>query len=245
MRKRQKEIEELHSEMVNAIQKDIDKQKLAADLLLQRLFKIADLIKRTPEIIGKARERVELGNPPGKKGSIGDAVNWESLLSSVPNHVKFIVIADDSDFFSPLNTNRVNEFLFDEWVTRKKSKPQFYRKLSSFFKEHYPTISLKTEQEKDGLIERLAASSNFAATHSLIAQLSKYDGFTQKQVEDLVNALKMNNQVLWIIDDEDVHAFYKNIYDKYFFSLIDQSDELEKLLASPKAPPDSDDEIPF
>jgi len=246
IRELQKKMEEAHSDLISAIQKDINDQKLSADSLIQKLFGIAKVIKRTPDIIDRARERVELGNPPGKKGSLGDAVNWESLLSSKPEKFTITIISDDSDFCSPLNTNDINEFLREEWKSKKIYSIKFYRKLSHYFKENYPDINLKTENEKDLLISKLSTSPNFSSTHNIISHLSKYDGFTRKQVEDIVNALIYNNQVRWIITDPDINEFYRNIYDNYFFNVLEHVDELEALLEG-KNIQDlfEDDEIPF
>ena len=46
-----------------------------------------------------------------------------------------------------------------------------------------------------------------------------------------MSALLLNYQVRWIVDDEDVHTFYKKIYDDHFFGLIDHHEELERLLS--------------
>ncbi len=245
MKGAQKDLEKLHSEMVGAIQADIQERELAADKLLQRLFGIANQINRTPEILAAARERVELGNPPGKKGSFGDAINWECLLATVRSRTPLIMIADDSDFYSPLDASKINEFLDCEWKQKKDSDVTFHRNLSSFFREHYPNINLKTEQEKDALIESLSASPNFASTHSLIAALSTYDVFTLKQAEDIARACLNNTQVRWIIDDSDVHDFVQRIYEDRFLYFDDEFEEIGRLLNPPKGPPEQDDEIPF
>ncbi|MYB26242.1 MAG: hypothetical protein F4X32_01915 [Candidatus Dadabacteria bacterium] len=138
-------LEELHRTTTEDIQQDIDNQKLPADLLLKDLFSRATRIDNTPELIECARQRVELGNPPGKKGSIGDAVIWESLLGKTTNEDDIYIVSDDADFGSPLDGGKLNEFLWQEWVSRKQSELYFHRKLSEFFKEEFPEIHLKTE----------------------------------------------------------------------------------------------------
>ena len=100
---------------------------------------------------------------------------------------------------------------------------------------NYPDINLATESEKDSLIEQLSSSGSFATTHSVVAGLSKYNGYSEKQAEDLVNALLLNNQVRWIASDEDVRGFYKKIWNDHFFSLLEHDDELKKLLVEPEA----------
>lgn len=234
MRVAQKQLEEAHSQLIAHIQEDVSKQQLNADKLIEKLFSHALLVKRTPQIILKARERMDLGNPPGKKGSLGDAINWESLLEKVPETFRLFIIADDSDFSSPLNSNKINEFLLDEWKTKKKADLYFYRKISAFFKVFFPDINLKTEEEKDALIERLASSSSFAETHAIIAALSKFTSFAQKQAEDLLNVLLLNNQVRWIGDDDDVRNFYEKIIDNHGYLFLHQFnlDEVQKTIGA-------------
>lgn len=241
IREAQKECEKHHAAMIAQIEKDIDERKLEADLLLVDIFKLAKKIERSSDIMSKARERMEIGNPPGKKDSLGDAINWESLLTSVPKKIKLSIIADDADLYSPLDTSKLDEFLIHEWEAKKGSVPQFYRKLSDFFRKNYPDINLATEFEKDDLIEKLSSSGTFATTHSIIAALSNHSGFSAKQAEDLVKALLLNNQIRWIVSDDDVHNFYKKLYDDHFFSLFEHDEELGKLLAEPEEL----EEVPF
>ena len=54
--------------------------------------------------------------------------------------------------------------------------------------------------------------------------------FTQKQVEDLVDALLTNRQIHMIIADDDVKEFYQAIYDNYSSLLTRrQVDSFEEL----------------
>ena len=217
--------------MVNDLQEDIDNKKLDADRLLQKLFSLATILDRTQQLIDSARERVELGNPPGKKGSIGDALNWETLLSETPDRKPLCLISGDTDFASPLSNDHLRDFLQEEWKEKKESKLQFYRTLTAFFKEHFENINLETEMKKDELIQNLTESGSFARTHALIERLSDCDTFTQKQAEDLLDALLINNQVNLIIGDHDVKEFFQKLYDKYYLPLVgtDKNEDLENL----------------
>jgi predicted nucleic acid-binding protein len=60
-------------------------------------------IKRTPEIIKKAHQRKCIGNPPisEKKTTIGDEINWESLLDKVKDDL--IIISDDHTYRHDFN----------------------------------------------------------------------------------------------------------------------------------------------
>ena len=53
---------------------------------------------------------------------------------------------------------------------------------------------------------------NYATTHALIAKLSEYNEFTQKQLEGLVDALLSNGQVYRIVEDYNIKKFYEDIY---------------------------------
>jgi hypothetical protein len=159
--------------------------------------------------------RVRLGNPPGKEGSMGDAVSWECLLARVQNGTDIFLVSEDKDFRSQLSEGSFNEFLVHEWEEKKASKVHFYSKISDFFKEQFPNIKIASEAERDLLIEQLANSGSFASTHLLIAKLAKQPDFSTAQVEQLVNIPESNNQVGWIIGDPDVHEFYSSLLQKY------------------------------
>lgn len=231
--------------MAKDLERDIENQKLAADLLLQKLFGLATKLARTRQLIESARQRVELGNPPGKRGSIGDALNWEALLSEVSTGDRISLISGDSYFASPLSKDQLRDFLRQEWSDRKNSELYFYRTLSTFFAKHSANINLKTETEKDGLIQDLIKSANFQMTHALIASLSEYEGFTQKQVEDLVDAVLTNSQVGWILGDDDVMEFYQWLYRKYHFHMSDKAEVLKSLLEGSEARDADGVEVPF
>ena len=138
-------LEELHRKTTEDMRQDIDNQRLPADLLIKDLFSRATKIDNTLELIECARQRVELGNPPGKKGSTGDAMIWESLLAKTPDEEDIYIVSDDADFRSPLDSGKLNEFLWQEWISKKQSELYFHRKLSEFFKEKFPEIHLRTE----------------------------------------------------------------------------------------------------
>ena len=234
MQKRLEQLKEFHREMTTDIQKDIDGRKLPADSLIQQLFSLATKLDNAEESIDRARLRIGLGNPPGKKGSLGDAVIWETLLTEVKKGDNLCIVSDDTDFCSPLNRDSLSEFLQQEWINTKESKLYFYRSLSEFFKGNSLEIDLETENEKDIFIQGLKESPNFASTHVLIAKLSEYGGFTQKQVEDLVDALFTNSQIGMILIDDDVKEFYQAIYDNYSSLLTpDKGITLKNYLTTP------------
>lgn len=164
---------------------------------------------------------MDVRNPPGKDGSLGDAINWEGLLESVPDNEVLHLVADDRDYYSVLDENKLKDFLQDEWTEKKGESISFYRRLSQFFKEHYPDIKLASELEKELSIRSLINSSNFASTHNAIEKLSKYSEFNKSQVNEIVQIAISNTQVNWIICDQDIYEFYSALIDNHD-QLIDE-----------------------
>ena len=88
MKKVQKLASEIEKELSSLI-KELDRQirtsSLHADKLISELFGLAMRIDLPRGILDSARMRHDRGNPPGKTGSYGDAINWECLLAVCPN----------------------------------------------------------------------------------------------------------------------------------------------------------------
>lgn len=210
-----KKADALHAELLAKITVDAENELLSADKLVASLFNTGNTIATTDEIYSCASKRVQLGNPPGKHGSLGDAVSWECLLREVPNGDDIHVVSGDKDFRSQLSDDCVNEFLEHEWWETKRSNVFFYGKISDFFKSKFPNIKIAAELERDSLIRRLANSKSFATTHIVIAKLSTHTEFSPSQVEQLVEIPDGNGQVGLIIGDADVHEFYAALLQQY------------------------------
>jgi len=172
------------------------------------------VLPRTETIIAAARLRREVGNPPGKSGSAGDAINWETILANPPSDDLYFVTAD-SDYSSPVDPARFNEFLLAEWMGATSKSLYYYTQLSRFFKEKFPTIQLADEVEKDLLAQALLASGSFAETHRLVGKLSQYSAFTPTQAALIAEAATTNDQVGSIASDSDVRALLRRIVTKY------------------------------
>tara|TARA_B100000315_G_scaffold171811_1_gene160349 strand:+ start:743 stop:1735 length:993 start_codon:yes stop_codon:yes gene_type:complete len=242
----QKEYEAHHAALLKGIIRDVEINSLKADQIIDDLCQKASTISSTDELVSKARLRMDIGNPPGKNGSLGDAINWEALLEKIPKNEALYLVSDDRDYFSPLDENNPKEFLVKEWSNKKNSKVTFYRRLSTFFKEHYPDIKLASELEKELLIKNLTGSSNFTTTHYAIRKLSKYDEFSSAQANEIAEASLANNQISLIIDDLDVHKFLLHFTDLHKDKINEETyvSLLEKL-DDKKPDDDTDDETPF
>jgi hypothetical protein len=155
-------------------------------------------------------------------------------------------ITDDKDYCSALDEETFSGFLSQEWRERKKSDLVFYKRISAFFKDHFPDIKLATELEKDLLIEDFATSASFARTHAVVSKLSKYADFTPARLNAIVDAALSNSQIRLIIDDPDVYEFLSAVIkgrEKFI-----EKDNLEAIssLLSPRAKQAvEDDDIAF
>jgi predicted nucleic acid-binding protein len=227
------------STLISHIEHDVGVANLEADAVIDELFGVAKVIPTTDAMVSSARLRMDLGRPPGKKGSLGDALNWEALLATIPNNEDIYFVSDDSDYNSPLNEAQLDPYLTDDWSKQKHSQIHYYKRISTLFTEKVPAIKLATEIEKDSLIKELAESPNFMTTHSIIAQLSKFSDFTQTQVNGVVTAAISNNQVFWIAKDADVENFLNNIIKGREDIILPENLELLKDYMEPE------DDIPF
>lgn len=245
-----KKADKLHAELVGKITADAKSTSLKADEIVTGLFTKATKPVFAQEHYVSAVMRTRLGNPPGKNESIGDAVNWETLLATVVEGTDLHLVSEDKDYRSQLSEGVFNEFLQTEWEYKKNADLHYYSKISDFFKKCFPSIKIASQIESDIAITNLSKSGSFASTHPIIAKLDAFDQFTPEQVERLIEIPDQNSQVGWIIDDGDVHSFYSKLLDKYGKDLKPEDlATLEALVekGKPKNPakPDIDDDIPF
>lgn len=201
------EAKQLSKSILKKINDCIAKEKLPADKLISKIFRDSNSTKVTTKRMDVANTRLARGNPPGKKGSLGDAINWEILLEKVPNDNDVHIISADGDYYSVLDEHKPSAFIVKEWKRKKKGKIYVYRTLSEFTKEHFDGIAFSYDKDKQELIERLENSGNFARTHDLVAQLDKYPYFSLKEVIEILDAAESNSQFGWLVTDYDVSDF--------------------------------------
>ncbi|HXN89181.1 MAG TPA: hypothetical protein VN890_07505 [Methylocella sp.] len=149
-----KNISNQKSNLIDKIKELAKERRLKADFLIEDIFKDTESIPITIDILGRAKTRVEIGNPPGKAGSMGDAVNWEAILHSEDMVFENLnIVSIDKDFASPLDENELNPFLkreYEDFLTN------FYRAILigivlAFLAFVFP-IALKSGQEFVGWI---------------------------------------------------------------------------------------------
>ena len=141
-------LEKQYNELKDKIKHDIQTHSLKADKLLSELLDGIEKMNSSTEIINKAEQRSKTGNPPGKKDSIGDAINWELLLEQVPDGEDLFLISGDGDFCSRFDNDKLNFFLEKEWNKKKKSNIHFYTTLFDFMNDHTKTLKLINTSSK-------------------------------------------------------------------------------------------------
>lgn len=203
------------SRILTSLKSDIEHRTLGADKIILDLFSRATTIPLKDEYFDKALRRHQLGNPPGKKDSIGDAVNWTCLASAVPENEEMFFISNDKDYFSVLAEENPCHFLVDEWKTQKGSEIWFYRSLSDFFREKFPDIKLASELEKELAIKNFVNSSSFDSTHKAIKKLTKFNDLTSEDINQIISASVTNNQIYLIKEDEDIRSFLFGLAENY------------------------------
>ena len=203
--------ENLHKALLSKAEVGARNRGFPADVLIRELFERAQRIEVTALHIERARSRHELGRPPGKRDSLGDAVNWEALLAEAPNAEDLHFVSGDTDWLSPVADAELNSYLLDEWREDKDAEVSYYPLLSTFFAKHYPQIKLEADVGVELLIKDLAMSRSFASTHAAIEELERVVDFTPRQAKDICAAYVENGQVRRIVSDDDVEAFLKRI----------------------------------
>ena len=204
-----KTITMLHKKLLAKARLDAEGKALKADELIKKYFKLARVCEIDADVVEKAKIRVDCGDPPGKRGSLGDAINWEALLA-LPENRSLSVVSGDNDYRDRLGKG-VSDFLKEEWGRQHTGKIELFESLSTCVKALFPEVHISSFEEIDKKIRLLANSGNFATTHASIADLNSVTSFTARQVVELIDILEANNQVGWILHDDDVHHFYRKL----------------------------------
>lgn len=221
--------QKVRDELIAAAKKDAGAKQLPADTLFEELRSAVKVVQVKDEILSAAVLRHQLGNPPGKAdGPLGDRINWECLLATVPDGCDLHVVTRDGDFTSPLDKNRVLQFIADEWKERKESELYGHSEVRIFLNQLLKIEFEGLKQEKNAALEALQYSGSFASTHARIEALSPYIELLEPaDIVALAEAAVSNNQIGWIAQDDDVRAFYTSVVLPHLSSL---EPELQKNL---------------
>jgi hypothetical protein len=243
----QVKFETTYKEMIVGLMKDIGEKNLAADKLIAELFEESELITHSDSQVDRAKKRMELGNPPGKNGSLGDALNWEMLMDyTYSSWSDLHLISSDKDYNSCLYEETLNDYLNSEWTTRTQTKISFYNRLSSFFKQNFPYIEFDENIERQINVYALCASSSYKETHNAMIGLVWYDTFSKREKLQMFDALINNSQINSIAGDKDIRDFYVWLYDSTKDQLNPEIKEKIIPLLWPRSQRDTyADDIPF
>jgi PIN domain len=87
----------------------------------------AKAVSYSPEELQRARDRRELGNPPGKTTNpIGDQLTWEQILTHFKGKKRLWIISRDSDYGTVYGDKGfLNCFLYDE-LCKVANEPEVY-----------------------------------------------------------------------------------------------------------------------
>ncbi|MBI5891693.1 MAG: DUF4935 domain-containing protein [Nitrosomonadales bacterium] len=201
------ELQELTKDILKKVDADVVENRLLPDFLIKDFFAKNETIPTTAELYGMAQMRVSLGNPPGKNGSIGDAINWVALLNAVPNGENIHVISEDGDFYSTLDENRPHPFLKDEWRRKKQAEMFVYKNLSSFTKQHFDGVVFSydyelTEREREILELLSRGESNRSIALSLNISYDTVKQYVRHILNKLNVSSRLNAAMLFIKEQE-------------------------------------------
>ena len=205
------QLEEKYKSIMKSVNSDIKNETLPADRLIEDIFKRFPAQQTTDSIFMEAWRRTTSGNPPGKDRSMGDAINWVTLLHSVPDKNTLHVVSEDGDYYSVLDEKSAHPFLRDEWNRKKNSDLRVYRTLTDFNRVHFDGKAFAFDTEKEQLIDDLETSGSFAMTHQIVRNLERYDYFSLREVNRILQAACDNNQVRAIVTDLDVSGFLNRV----------------------------------
>ena len=97
-----KRIKEVNDDLKNAAVQTLRRISLSRDEVSKALAALfSKAVTYTAEEFQRARDRKEIGNPPGKKSdSLGDQLTWEQLLSNCKDESKLWIISNDADYWT-------------------------------------------------------------------------------------------------------------------------------------------------
>jgi len=210
---------------------EIKQESLKADEVINEVFSSTEKFEVQAATITSALLRSRLGKPPGKKDSNGDSIHWEWLLNQVPSNTELFIISGDGDFESEVLEGTIKSYLREEWDKKKGGRVYLFKSLTDFIGQFFSHIELADEIEKKAAIEGLIKSPNFVTTHHMINKLDDYEDFSASEIQELLSAFALNNQITWILGDHDIQEFaHKLVTYAYDADLENDAFFLEELL---------------
>jgi hypothetical protein len=203
-----------HTKLLAELTSEVQQGTLPADKLIARLFAEGTALN-DQRALQAAQQQKALGNPPGKGSSIGDGVNWETLLVHGTQFEDLHFVSADGDFASALGADAFDEYLANEWARSNLSDVEFYRDIKSFLDKVYPQIRLASDVRRYFLIDALVSSASFASSHATVAELGQYDAFSVDEATRLLSGGLENTQVRWLARDDDLKKLLRKVIDPH------------------------------
>jgi len=174
--------------IIELIKSNLKKESFLADKIIKELFSAAKILKYDEEVINKAKTRFDLDIPPGKEGSYGDAVIWETLLKEFPKGEDLYFVGFDNDFRSNIDNNEFSPFLIKEWKERKKSEIIPFKHLGEFIKSKIPDI----EQSDKIIEEEKRLDKNYLITAPAFSEVMKEIYKSTSPWKEAIQSLNVN-----------------------------------------------------
>ena len=125
------------------------------------------------------------------------------------NRIKYFAKADYSE---NSELDDLVKMIIDKTTANEKLEEIHYQQLNES-KKHAISLASKIETtHKDSVIAALDESYNFTCTHTVVAELNKFDTFSKAQANDLCRIACENFQVNWILEDLDIRNFYMKVF---------------------------------
>lgn len=116
---------------------------------------------------------------------------------------------------SYLGEMRVNAEVQREPVEEKKQVHEVPKASQTMGEQRFNVVENESDVVET-LIESLRKSPNFNTTHAVIRRLDAVvDVLSDTQMHSILEALRMNDQVSWILSNEDVALFYEKIMNRF------------------------------
>jgi hypothetical protein len=203
------------AQLLEDIERDIENGTLPADLLIERMFAAGEKHSTTPEIVEAARLRVDLGQPPGKNGSIGDAVIWETILATHSDDLKLFFVSDDKDWYDVLRDDQFHSTLLSEWRTKFGTEFHAFRSLSEFVKSQYKYISFPGQYIVEQSIQALQSCVSPDDVVNILATLPVGEFLTMRQIGLLVDLVRSCEAVSEALREPVVSSYYIAMCERY------------------------------
>ena len=127
------------------------------------------------------------------------------------NRIKYFVPADYSE---GTELDLLIKSIIDRTAYNEKLENYHYECKNEAENVNKNCIQTDEEKAKEDLIYALENSSDFISTHTIVKKLSAYNEWSSEQIKLLFEIAVSNNQVLWILKDHDIKAFYLDLLQK-------------------------------